>query len=685
MLVLILLLAAYGNTFSASWHMDDFPNILNNPAVQMTNWGMAPLLRAMGIDQAQGNNLSRPVANLSFAFNWCLHGANIAGFHLVNLIIHIYNALLVYAAIILLGTAPGFPNRHRAHAHSIALGAGLLWALNPIQTQAVTYVVQRMTSLATLFYLAALIAYLKLRLTNAIRQKIWWGIGTGAAFLLALGTKENAATLPLAIVLTEWIFFRKKTDLLFDRQIGIVIAAGVIFTMLFVALFFLWSGRDIGNVLTKSFEMRPFSQIERVLTQPRVLLFYLSLLFYPIPQRLSLEHDFTVSTSLWHPWSTFPAILGVGLLIALGVYLARKRPLLAFAILFFFLSHAVESSFLPLEMVFEHRNYLPSVFLFLPIAAVWMDVKAICQSRNRQLGVLLQVFSFLIPILLLAGTYARNLDWQSEGRLWADAHLKAPGRARPVFNLAKDLERRGHYKQAIILYEKSMTLVPPRRKHFEIMALTNIGTIFYKANQHDKAIDYYRKALELLPETVQSRYNLAVAYANAGQFAKSEEHVSWLLGKNRDDKNALDLMGFILLKQYRLEESLRYSRRLLRLELGSRSANLQIGAAFTQMQLLEKGAWFLSRAYLADPDNVVTLLCLLENRLMCQDNETAQRIAADLLNRHSLDTLRIVLHDSVNEVGNSADLLAYLVDAKNNRAMNDQNHEKPQASPMEGK
>jgi protein O-mannosyl-transferase len=238
MLVLILLLAAYSNTFSVSWHMDDFPNILNNPAVQMTDLGIKSLLRSMGIDQAQGKNLSRPVANLSFALNWCLHGANVAGFHLVNLIIHIYNALLVYAVIILLGTAPGFPNRHRAHVHSIALGACLLWALNPIQTQAVTYVVQRMTSLATLFYLAALIAYLKMRLTNAIRPKIWWGISTGVAFLLALGTKENAATLPLAIVLIEWIFFRNNTQPLFDRQFGIVIVTGIIFTALFVTVFF---------------------------------------------------------------------------------------------------------------------------------------------------------------------------------------------------------------------------------------------------------------------------------------------------------------------------------------------------------------------------------------------------------------------------------------------------------------
>lgn len=118
------------------------------------------------------------------------------------------------------------------------------------------------------------------------------------------------------------------------------------------------------------------------------------------------------------------------------------------------------------------------------------------------------------------------------------------------------------------------------------MALTNIGTIFYKTGLHWKAIDYFREAVELLPETARSRYNLTVAYANTGQFKKAESQIRWLLEKDCNDKNALDLMGFILLKQHRSEESLLISHRLLKLEPGSRPANLQIGAVFTQMQKL---------------------------------------------------------------------------------------------------
>ena len=118
--------------------MDDYPNILDNPAVQVTQWDLGAFERVFGLDRTQGNNLSRPVANLSFALNWSWHGTNVAGYHLINLIVHIFNCLLVYGVVLLLGATPGFPRRYRAQIHWVALGTSVLWAFHPIQTQAVT-------------------------------------------------------------------------------------------------------------------------------------------------------------------------------------------------------------------------------------------------------------------------------------------------------------------------------------------------------------------------------------------------------------------------------------------------------------------------------------------------------------------------------------------------------------------
>lgn len=658
--ILLLLLAAYGNTFQASWHMDDYPNILNNPAVQITNLDIRSLSRAVGIDQTHGNNLSRPVANLSFALNWFLHGANVAGFHLVNLMIHLGNTALLYWIVGMLGATPCFPERYRTCIPSIAIGASFLWAIHPIQTQAVTYIVQRMASLSALFYFAALAAYIKLRLVPERRFKIYYGAGVGFAFLLALGAKENAITLPLALALVEWIFFQKGAGPLTNRRLGLAIVAGVVSTLLFVILFFYITERDMVQTLTRSFEIRPFSLLERVLTQPRVVIFYLSLLLYPIPQRFSLEHDFVLSTSIWHPWTTLPAMLLIGSLIAVGIWQARKRPLLAFALLFFFLNHAVESSILPLEMVFEHRNYLPSAFVFLPIAAGWQDLQNGFRLKNRDFNSILKVFPILVVVLLGAGTFIRNLDWQDERTLWSDAHRKAPGRTRPVFNLAKDLERRGQYEQAIVLYGKSISLQPPRLKHFDIMALTNIGTILYRTGNYEKAIEYYRKALDILPETRRSHYNLAVAYTRTGRFEQAQDHLVWLIQNNANDTLALDLLGVVHLKQHQWEEALNISRRLLQISPDNRTPNLQIGAAFTQMGLPAKGAWFLRRAKYADPGNMVVMLCMLENRLSAGDLAKADEIRSYIFHRYSLGAIDAALSDTVNEIGRPEILVAYI-------------------------
>ncbi|MDY0094404.1 MAG: tetratricopeptide repeat protein [Candidatus Vecturithrix sp.] len=658
----LLVLLSYANTLTASWHMDDYPNILNNSAVQLTNWDIDALARSVGMDQTQGNNLSRPVSNLSFSLNWYFHGANVAGFHLVNLMIHMVNAGLLYWTILLLGATPSFPDRHREAIHSIALGACLLWALNPIQTQAVTYIVQRMTSLSTLFYLAALLAYINYRLTLHSSQKIVWGIATGISFLLALGSKENGILVPLAIILVEWLFFRGNDARVVSSRLGTTLIAGIVVTAISVVMFFCLTDKDIVRILTRSYDLRPFSLTERMLTQPRVLLFYLSLLLYPIPQRLSLEHDFAVSSNLWEPWSTLPSILLVGILIAFSCLQARKRPLLAFAGSFYFINHAVESTFLPLEMVFEHRNYLPSLFLFLPIVSAWLDLKRVFESTSRNMMLTLQVLPILLIAVLGIGTFVRNMDWQSERSLWTDAQRKSPESARPVFNLAKDLERRGDYENAIALYRKSMSLRPPRLKHFDIMALTNIGTIFYKLGDFNKAIDYYREAYDILPDTVRSRYNLAVAYAKSGQFHQAEEHLVALLTNNPEDELALDLMGLVLLKQHRFSESIKYSRRLVQIAPDSRSPNLQIGVALSQMDLPAKGAWFLRRAYRSDPGNLVVMLCMLENRLIANDHTGADRVRTDILIRYAIGTIGSALNDSFNEILHPQNLIAYLED-----------------------
>ena len=289
---------------------------------------------------------------------------------------------------------------------------------------------------------------------------------------------------------------------------GLVVVAG----WGFLALYDI----DVWGYIRRGYETRPFTLFERVLTQPRVLLFYLSQLFYPIPQRLSLEHDVAVSTCLINPWSTLPAMLVVASLVGFAVVRARQQPMASLAILFFFSNHLVESSMLPLEMVFEHRNYLPSLFLFWPVVGAVFRFQPLLSPSSESRVKALPAALMAVVLLFGLGTFMRNMDWQSERRLWMDAYHKAPGSARAAVNLAIDLARAGEYQTAMALYRHSLTLSAPRKNHFRIIALSNMGNLEFMFGRYAAAVELFEAALALEPDNLRSRYNLATAYTEGG-------------------------------------------------------------------------------------------------------------------------------------------------------------------------
>ena len=216
-----------------------------------------------------------------------------------------------------------------------------------------------------MFYILSLYCFIKARLEPLKKYRRIFFLCCGLSFLLGIGSKENAVTLPIALGLIEVLFFQDLNDRR-ARKIcfgGLIAGAILIFVS---GAFIFFNGNPVS--LLKGSSFRLFSPIDRLMTEPRVVVFYLSQIFYPIISRYSIEHDIVVSTSLFEPWTTLPGIILVFSLIGIGLSQMRKRPILSFAILFFFLNHLIESSIIPLELVFEHRNYLPSLFLFLPVA-----------------------------------------------------------------------------------------------------------------------------------------------------------------------------------------------------------------------------------------------------------------------------------------------------------------------------
>jgi len=325
-LLFILILVTYANSFKAGWHLDDFDNILRNDALhirQLTPRALAGTLFAEPTaDGSSKSILYRPLACLTFGLNWYAGQSNVLGYHLVNVGIHLSTTFFLFITILSLYRTPGLQKRPHGEACFVALLAAVLWAVNPIQTQAVTYIVQRMASMAAMFYIIGLFCYLTARQSNRkIRQAAYFS-GAAGAFFCALASKENAITFPLALLLLEIIFFQDFTERK-NKRIWLGVFAVATLALMAAGTLFLLGGEPLK--ILNGYKSRPFTLWQRLMTEPRVLCVYLSQLFYPVPTRLSIEHDIIYSASLIRPWTTLPAILAVFSLVGLAVKCGEDR------------------------------------------------------------------------------------------------------------------------------------------------------------------------------------------------------------------------------------------------------------------------------------------------------------------------------------------------------------------------
>ena len=363
-----------------------------------------------------------------------------------------------------------------------------------------------------------------------------------------MASKENAIMLPLCIALMEAVFFQDLGNPKIRKRICLIGVVGSGFLFAIGIVVFL-SGNPLA--ILGGYEDRSFTITQRVLTQPRVLIFYLSQIFYPIPGRLSIEHDLAASTSLLSPWTTLPSILLVIGLLAGALLVARKRPWLSFAVLFFFLNHLMESSVIPLELVFEHRNYLPSMFLFVPVAAGFKRLLDFYRLRQPTISRLLAAFGVCLLVATGWGTYIRNIDWKSEASLWEDARVKAPSAGRPVHNLAwAYYETTGRFDQALALYRQASRM----NFHFEshrARSLNNMAGIYFRAGDYKDAITFYERALSVSPDSEAYRFRLTVALAHQNRWEKAMANLEMLLAKDSRRFEFLDLKGTILMHQLR--------------------------------------------------------------------------------------------------------------------------------------
>jgi protein O-mannosyl-transferase len=473
-LIAVATAAAYSRTFSVPMLYDDDPSIGFNDTLRHVATAFWP--------PANSTVGGRPVLNISLALNYAFGGMSVGGYHAVNLVIHMLAAMTVFGIV-----RHALASRRDPSAVLIALSAALIWALHPLQTESVTYIIQRAESLMALFYLLTLYFFIR-GAEGGVRGTAWFCLSF-VACLLGMGTKEVMVSAPLIVLLYDRTFIAGSFAVAWSRRRRVYVALGSTWILLgFLVLSTHGRGGTAG----------PGSGVSwwgYAVTQFPAIVHYLRLCFVPYP----LVFDYGTHVEL-RPLPVLASALLLAILIALTERALVRRPAIGFLGFSFFAILSPSSSIVPVatETMAEHRMYLPLA------AVVALVVVGIFRWAGRA------AFPVCVAIAaLLAGlTWQRNETYRSEEGIWRDTASRVPGNERAHNNLGFKLSTMpGRMDDAIAEYEEALRIKPDYA-----LAHTNLGTALDGIpGRGAEAITHYREAVRLWPDHGEAHYNLGNA------------------------------------------------------------------------------------------------------------------------------------------------------------------------------
>ena len=532
--IALMIFSSYLNTFTSPPYLDDFHSFIYEKSLYLPSISLSSIL---SLYQSKFG-LTRFLPVVTLALNNSLGHSNLIYFHAVNLLIHLLAFFAVFWLIRQLLAAGKDGDAERPlfeMANFFPLCAAAIWALSPVQTSAVTYLVQRMASMQALFFTLSVACFIKARLLSAKKTRsagVFYFLCTLTAVCSFL-SKENSAVLPVALALTDiWFFdsaWMKKAWTVCRKtgwKVRVTAAAALLsssfyaFTVVLPKLLSGYAGRD-------------FNLVERLLTQGRVVVWYMSLLLWPDPARLSMAHDPQISTSLFSPLTTLPSLLLIAALIFLAIRFRRRFPVITYGIVWFFLNLVIESTIIPLELVFEHRLYLPSIGFYVSVAALLVTLFRRAAHRLSEAEFAKAACSSLLigAACLAVLTCFRNGVWEDKITIHYDTVTKAPNSARASADYANTLSEVGRYEEAVKYAEKALEL---GRKGCEanVLAQNSLTVALIKLGKIDEAIERCEEFMRnggnefeasVLPHLC---LNVARAYITA---KKPEEAYRWTL------------------------------------------------------------------------------------------------------------------------------------------------------------
>lgn len=605
LLICIFALGAYWNSLIVPFQFNDYVNFIQHPVNHdLTHY--AKLDTWLHIS-------NRPLSYYTLALNYHFNGTETRWYHIINLIIHILTGLLVF--FLTLQLTRFFIKDDKNTNQWFAFLTALIFILHPLQTQAVTYITQRASLMGTFFYLLSVYFYgigrfrhLDLGFSN---KTLLLYECSALAFILALASKENAVTIPIALLLYEICFIRNKQNKIFKTYIAVFSAM----LLLLVSIV----------IITKNvpYQTHLITRGQYFLTQLQVLVRYLEMMIVPVG--LNIDHDVRINK---HFFSLSVIISTFILLMVLEtcIYLFKKRRIVSFAILWFFISLIVESSIVPIhDVMVEHRLYLPMFgFAIIVVYTSWYLL-----SRFKR-G-LYQIAIILIAIVYCGLSIQRNHVWSSEESIWTDAVQKSSAKARPHRMLADilfDKERYGEaideYKRALQIddstpevylnygfaQEKQGNLAEAKKIYLHSLTIepdqpiiyNRLGDVSQKEREFIMAKGYYRKALQLQPNFQEAMLGLAAAYDNIGEHRLADDLYKQAAEREEASYMAMVKLGMSLIEQGKYHNAIPNFMKAIEIDPYKAEAYYQLGRAFFSSHKLKDAQDNWEKALGANPD-----------------------------------------------------------------------------------
>jgi len=570
--VLGLTCVVYVNSLANGFHFHDRYTIIESNAIRHIG-DLGTVLSAWP---------SRPMFTLSLATNYALGGLDPFGYHLLNLFLHLAAVALVYALVKTMVAVPDEDSADRRYCWMPATAA-ILFALNPVHTQAVNYISARSSLLATGFYLGAVVLFARWSMLDRSRRMRWVPLaGMYICFALGMAGKEIAVTFPAIVLLYDYVFVSNRNLHTLRRRWPVHVPLWL--AALVSVLAFRWFASSIHYSPARSVGSNLLSQVEIIVRYIRLM---------TVPVGLNVHHTVPGSTGIGSV-QTLTSFATIVLLLGTGIALLRQHRPAGFAILWFFVALVPTSSVIPLAVLMnENRLYLPGVgFAIVSGYVLTRFLPRHASTWRTALQSVAGIFIILIGVVYGAGTAYRNTVWRSQYTLWTDSVAKGSRSYVSLTNLARACAGKVMYHRALELYRAAAELDPVRPRAYAGMADVHLAL-----GQIDEALDACRQAVETAPDVAEYHHRSSVLFEQKGDIEQARAENARTLELEPAYPEALFMNGRLLIAEGKMDAAAEAFERAAYLRPEVTLYHSYLGRAYTALgdmatDFADKAPWY---------------------------------------------------------------------------------------------